>query len=252
MTRDAATTRRPDLPRLPDLLLLPGLLCDARLWQPVVDLLQGHAGRVVVADLAGADSMAGLAAAALAQAPSATGRFALAGLSMGGYVALEILRQAPERVSGVALLDTSARPDTAEATTARRQAMTLAETDFPAVIEALLPRLILPARLSDASLTGVVRDMARSLGSTAYLRQQTAIIGRPDSRPGLPAIACPALVLCGRLDQVTPVAVHEEMAAAIPGAQLQVLEECAHLSTLEQPPRVAAALQAWLAGIPAA
>lgn len=243
MTRDAAPARRPDL------LLLPGLLCDARLWQPVVDALHGHVGKVVVADLSGADTVAALAAAALARAPG--GRFALAGLSMGGYVALELLRQAPQRVSGLALLDTSARPDTAEATAARRAAMALAETDFAAVIEGLLPRLILPARLNDAALTGLVRDMARQVGPAAFQRQQNAIIGRPDSRPHLPAIACPTLVLCGRLDQLTPVPLHEEMAAAIPGAQLLVLEECAHLSTLEQPPRVAAALQAWLAGLPA-
>lgn len=245
MTRDAASTRRPDLP---DLLMLPGLVCDRQLWQPVLDLVQDHIGRVVVADLTGADSMAALAAAALEQAPS--GRFALAGLSMGGYVALEILRQAPRRVSGLALLDTSARPDTAEATASRRAAMTLAESDFAAVIEGLLPRLILPSRLNDPALTGVVRAMARSVGSAAFIRQQTAIIGRADSRPLLPGIQCPTLVLCGRLDLITPVAVHEEMAAAIPGAQLGVLEECAHLCTLEQPARTAAALRTWLLDVP--
>ena len=235
---------------LPDLLLLPGLICDARLWQAQIAALQGHIGRAVVADLTGVDSIAAMAAAALAQAPqSPSGRFALARLSMGGYVALEIMRQAPGRVAGLALLDTSARPDTAEAMQNRRKAMTLAETDFDAVIEGLLPKLILPARLSVATLTGRIRDMGHAVGAQNFLKQQTAIMGRSDSRPDLAAIRCPTLVLCGREDLITPVAVHEEMAAAIAGAQLRVIEECGHLSTLDQPTQTSACLQTWLLDI---
>lgn len=234
---------------LPDLLLLPGLICDARLWQPQIAALQGHVGRTVVADLTGVDSIAAMAAAALAQAPSPDGRFALAGLSMGGYVALEIMRQAPGRVCALALLDTSARPDTPEAMQNRRNAMALAETDFDAVIEGLLPKLILPARLSVAALTGLIRDMGHVVGARNFIRQQTAIMGRQDSRPDLAAIRCPTLVLCGRKDLITPVEVHEEMAAGIAGAQLRVIEECGHLSTLDQPTQTSASLKTWLVDI---
>lgn len=217
------------------------------MWLPQLDQLIGEFAAARVADLSTNDSIAAMAASALAQAPA--GRFALAGLSMGGYVALEIMRQAPERVLGLALLDTSARPDTSEATENRKKAMALAETDFEAVIDALLPKLILSARLKEAEPVGVIRDMARSTGQEAFARQQTAIIGRIDSRPHLGAITCPTLVLCGRDDVITPVEVHEEMVAEIRGARHVVIEQCAHLSTLDQPKQVAAAMQTWLVDI---
>jgi pimeloyl-ACP methyl ester carboxylesterase len=231
----------------PNLLLLPGLLCDERMWQPQLDHLAGEFAAARVADLRNDDSIEAMAASALAQAPA--GRFALAGLSMGGYVALEIMRQAPERVLGLALLDTSARPDTSEATENRKKAMALAETDFEAVIEALVPKLILAAKLKDAELVGLIKDMAHSLGTQAFSRQQTAIIGRIDSQPHLGGITCPTLVLCGRDDVITPVEVHEEMVVDIRGARHIVIEQCAHLSTLDQPKQVAAAMQTWLVDI---
>ena len=234
----------------PNLLLLSGLVCDARMWQPQIDHLAGEIGRAVVADLDGADSIAALAAAALAQAPA--GRFALAGLSMGGYVALEIMRQAPERVAALALLDTSARPDTPEATENRKKAIAQAQSDsdFDAVIDALVPKLILPAKINqDPALVGLIKDMAHKVGKDAFIRQQTAIIGRIDSRPHLGAITCPTLVLCGRDDVITPVEVHEEMVPAIRGCRHLVIEQCGHLSTLDSPAKVAAALQSWLVDV---
>jgi pimeloyl-ACP methyl ester carboxylesterase len=232
----------------PNLLLLPGLVCDARMWQPQIDHLAGDIGTAKVADLNGADSITALAASALQQAPA--GRFALAGLSMGGYVALEIMRQAPQRVAGLALLDTSARPDTPEATENRNKAVALAQTDFDAVIDALVPKLILPAKLTrDPALVGLIRDMAHKVGKDAFARQQAAIIGRIDSRPHLGKIACPTLVLCGRDDIITPVEVHEEMVAAIHGCRHLVIEQCGHLSTLDAPAKVAAALQSWLVDV---
>lgn len=230
----------------PHLLLLPGLLNDARLWQHQATALADQA-HVMVADLSGADSIAELAASVLAQAPDE--RFALAGLSMGGYVALEILRQAPERVLALALLDTSAEADSAEATQARRNLMLLAESDFPAVIAGLLPKLLHPAHLWDRELVESIQAMASSLGPQVFMRQQQAIIGRIDSRPFLPQIACPTLVLCGHEDGITPVAMHEELAAAIPDARLVVVEECGHLSVLEQPRRVSRELRYWLSGL---
>jgi pimeloyl-ACP methyl ester carboxylesterase len=230
----------------PDVLLLPGLLSDARLWQDQVAGLSAVA-RVTVADLTGADTMPALAASALRQAPA--GRFVVAGLSMGGYVALELLRQAPERVAGLALLDTSARPDTAEATEARKSMMQLAESDFPAVIDTLLPRLVRPASLSDAPLVATIREMAASVGKEAFLRQERAMIARIDSRPFLDRIRCPALVLCGRDDVITPPEVHQELHAGIPGASLTVVDDSGHLSTLEQPRRVTDALSELLARV---
>lgn len=230
----------------PNLLLVPGLLCDRRLWQAQVEGLR-HSAECTVADVSSGDSIAALAAAAIAKMPP--GPFAVAGLSMGGYVALEVARQAAARVKGLALLDTTARPDSEQATADRRRMMKLAETDFERVVNALLPRLLAPAHMRDAKLVAVVKAMAKDTGVEAYRRQQEAIIGRVDSRPHLGKIACPTLVLCGKEDALTPVALHEEMANAIPGARLVVAPQCGHLSPLEQPQVVTMNLVHWLSGI---
>ncbi|WP_343712977.1 alpha/beta hydrolase [Inquilinus sp.] len=224
-------------------LFLPGLLCDADLWAAQLNAVSAERP-VAVASLTGTDSVAGLAEAALAAAPP---RFALAALSMGGYVALEIMRRAPQRVAGLALIDTSARPDTEEQSRRRRGLLALARKgEFKGVTPRLLPMLLHPGRLEDEALTGRVMAMAARIGRDAFLRQQTAILGRPDSRPDLPRIGCPAVVVCGRQDALTPLAVSEEMAGLIPGAELVVVEDCGHLSTMERPEAVNAALASWL------
>jgi pimeloyl-ACP methyl ester carboxylesterase len=228
-------------PPLP-LVLLPGLLNDARLWGAQVDALSGSAD-CVVGDLTTSDTMTGLADALLARAPA---RFALAGLSMGGYVAFEILRRAPERVAALALVDTQARPDTPQASEGRRALMERSRTDFEGVIETLRGRLMLPEHAADPAIGGLFVAMARATGAEAFRRQQAAILGRVDSRPFLPRVACPTLVLCGRQDAVTPPELHEEMAAAIPGARLEIVENCGHLSAIERPAAVAEAMRAWL------
>lgn len=230
----------------PNLMLVPGLLCDHRLWQAQVEGLR-HSAECKVADVAAADSVAAMATAAIAKMPP--GPFAVAGLSMGGYVALEVQRQAPTRVIGLALLDTNARADTDQATDDRRRMMKMAETDFERVVNALLPKLLHPAHLRNAALVAAVKAMAAATGKDAYRRQQEAIIGRPDSRPGLAKIRCPALVLCGREDTLTPVALHQEMANAIAGSRLVVADQCGHLSTLEQPQLVTMNLVHWLSGL---
>jgi pimeloyl-ACP methyl ester carboxylesterase len=229
--------------KIPHLVLLPGLLNDARLWQHQVTAL-AEVIHTSVADLTISDSISSLATSALSRI--STEYFALAGLSMGGYVALEIMRQAPERVMALALLDTSARPDTPETSEGRRKLMQLAETDFQAVLDTLLPKLVHPSRLNDASIVDVITAMATSLGKDTFIRQQNAIMSRIDSRPFLDKIKCPTLVLCGGQDVITPIEVHQEMVNAISGSTLVIVENCGHLSTLGQPQQVTAALEKWL------
>lgn len=227
------------------LILLPGLLCDAALWQPQVADLAGIVD-CTIADLTRHEAMGDFADHVLATAPP---RFALAGLSMGGYVAQEIMRRAPERVTRLALLDTSARADSEEQSARRRGLIELAKMgNFRGVTPRLLPLLIHPDRLHDEPLTEAVMGMAERVGIEAFLRQQQAILTRKDGRGDLARIGCPTLVLCGRQDQLTPLAVNEEMARLIPGARMVVVENCGHLSTLERPLEVNLALRAWLAG----
>jgi pimeloyl-ACP methyl ester carboxylesterase len=201
---------------------------------------------MTVPDLGGHDSIAALAGHVLATAPP---RFALAGLSMGGYVALEVLRRAPERVTRLALLDTQARADSATASARRHQLMALAEHGaFRGVTPRLLPLFIHPDRLGDADLVATVQAMAEGTGKEGFLRQQTAILGRPDSRPSLPAIACPTLVLAGRDDAVTPPKLQLELATLIPNATLVLIPRCGHLAPLERPDAVTRQLRLWLDG----
>ena len=228
--------------RLP-LLALPGLLNDERLWaHQVAGLAPEHA--VTAVPTTSHDSVAGLAAAALERAPP--GRFALAGFSMGGYVALEILRQAPERVAALALVDTSARPDSPESTAARRAAIERSETDFDGVIQALIEKMLPPSRHGDQALVELCRAMAHAVGRPAFVRQQEANIARPDSRPLLAQIRCPTVVLCGREDKILPLELSEEIAAGIAGAKLVVIDGTGHMAPLEQPDAVTQALRQWL------
>lgn len=227
----------------PYLLLLPGLLNNSRLWEHQVEHLSDVVSPVV-ADVTGADSIALLASEALAQLPAE--RFLLAGLSMGGYIALEIMRQAPERVQALALLDTMARPDTREATEARHRLMDIAAKDFARVNEVLMPRLVHPDHQDDPRLKAVIDGMADDLGKDVFVRQQRAIIDRIDSRPYLTRIQCPTLVVCGREDVIASVEIHEDMAEAIPNARLVVIEHCGHLSPLERPEEVTQALRSWI------
>lgn len=228
----------------PGLVLVPGLLCDALLWKPQIEALEGHAA-CWVADHTRSDTMAGVAADVLREAPFE--RFALAGLSMGGYVALEIVRRAAQRVDRLALLDTSARPDTPEQIERRTGLVELARRGrFIGVTQALLPLFLHRSRLSDEKLVNTVKEMARNTGKEAFIRQEHAIMSRVDSLPLLPTIGCPTLVLCGRQDVLTPLERHEEMAGAIPGASLRIVDDCGHLSTLERPAAVSEAFKRWL------
>ena len=226
------------------LVLVPGLLCDSALWRHQVAHLADVA-EIMVADVTGHDSMAAMADAVLSQAPP--GKFALAGLSMGGYVSLEIMRRAPERVTRLALLDTSARKDTEEQR--QRRLAFIAQTeqgDFKGVTNRLLPFLVEPDRLKDGPLVEEIMAMSQRVGKDAYLREQKAIMSRPDSRPRLGEIRVPTLVLVGRQDALTPFEVNEELASRISRAKFVVIEACGHMSTMERPEAVTAVMRYWL------
>lgn len=224
-------------------VLVPGLLCSPRLYAEQLPALW-RSGPVTVASHRHDDSMAAIAGRILAAAPP---RFALAGLSMGGYLAFEIMRQAPHRVERLALLNTSAHPDTAEASAGRREQIAMAEDGkLTEVVDLLAQRWLRAAVRGDQALLGVIRQMADETGPEAFARQQAAIMSRPDSRPGLTAIGCPTLVVAGTEDEVTVPGHGEEIASLIPRARLVMIPDCGHLSTLERPEAVTRALTDWL------
>jgi pimeloyl-ACP methyl ester carboxylesterase len=230
----------------PTVLFLPGLLEDADAFRQQIDSI-GPRANCVVADLTRSENIAALAKDALAQAP-ANEPLSVAGHSMGGYVALELMRQVPQRVRRLALLNTNARADSKEATDLRKRLMALSEKDFPAVISTLMPKLVLEEHRDDSKgITGMITEMALAAGRDAFLRQERAIIRRIDSRPHLADIRCPTLVVASRQDAIMPVDWLEELARGIDGARLAVIERCGHMATLECPDQVSRLLASWLA-----
>ncbi len=220
-------------------VLVPGLFCTPRCFATQTPALWQF-GPVTIADHRRDDSVAAIARRILAAAPPT---FALGGISMGGYIALEMLRQAPQRVMKLALICTSARPDTPEQTDRRRQQIELAQKGrFADIAKLAFPLMFHPNHHGDDSLREAVRSMAQDTGPEAFVRQQLAIIGRADSRPHLAAVTCPTLVLAARNDEVIPAEWSKEMADGIAGAKLVTLEESGHLSTLEKPREVNEAL----------
>jgi len=225
------------------LVLVPGLMCSARLYGPQVASLWPF-GPVTVADHRHGDTIAAVAARILSAAPP---HFALAGLSLGGYIAFAMLRLAPERIGKLALLNTSARPDTPEQTAARHAFISMAEDGrLDEVTEALALRFLHRDRQNDETQRRTLRDMAADTGPEAFVRQERAIISRPDSRPLLADIRCPTLVLTGDGDELTPPELAKEIAGGIAGARLVIVPDCGHLSTLDRPEPVNAALAEWL------
>ena len=225
------------------LVLLPGLLNTRRLFDRQSAALADRVD-IVVPELYLHESLGAMAEAALAAAPP---RFALGGFSMGGYVAFEILRRAPHRVERLALIDTQAAPDTPE-TTARRRGF-IEQTRigrFHGVQPSLLPTLIHQSRLKDMAVVQPILDMAKEVGADGFVREQNAIMARPDSRPLLVEVDMPTVVIVGRQDQPTPLPRAQEMAADIANARLVVIERCGHMSPLEKPDEVTDALRRWL------
>ena len=225
------------------IVLVPGLLCSARLYRDQIPALWPF-GPVTIADHRRDNDMAAIAARILKEAPP---RFALAGLSMGGHIAFAMLRLAPDRITRLALLDTSARPDTAEQTAAREKFIAMAQAGkLMDVVDILTPRYLHQSRHGDEALKNTVRAMASETGVDAFVRQQKAIMSRPDSRPLLASIRCPTLVLVGDSDGLTTPQMAQEIAAGISGARLVSVPNCGHLSSLEEPDAVTAALVQWL------
>ena len=220
-------------------VLVPGLIASPRLYAAQLPALW-RCGPVTVADHTRDDTMGAIARRILAAAPP---RFALAGHSMGGYVAFEILRQAPDRVVRLALLDTSARADTPEQSAKRESQIAMARDGPYAAIAALqFPAFVHPSRARDAKLRRYMRAMAEDNDAGVFIRQQTAIMRRPDSRGDLASIRCPTVVVVGDADTPTPPERAQEIAAGIPNARLITIAECGHMCTIERPDVVTQAL----------
>lgn len=225
------------------ILLIPGLVSSPRIFAPILPALW-RVAPVTVANHIRDDKIGAIARRILDEAPP---RFALAGHSMGGYIAFEIIRQAPERVTRLALMNTQARPDTPELTARRRDQMARAKAGkFRDVLNELFQIFVHPMRRDRADLLQLVHDMGQDVGVDAFIRQQNAIIARPDSRPTLAVITCPTLVLTADKDKTIPNSLSKEMADGIAGAKLVVISQCGHLPQPEQPGATANALIEWL------
>jgi pimeloyl-ACP methyl ester carboxylesterase len=225
------------------LVLVPGHMCDAAMWAHQAGTL-GDLAEVTIADVTKGASVGDLAMHILDKAPA---RFALAGLSLGGYVCFELMRRAPDRVTHLALLDTTARTDPPEITARRHRFIGMArEGRLDEVMASYLPLFVHPRRLEDEPFKAKLAAMSARVGEAAFYKQQEAMLSRPDSRPGLGGIRCPTLVLCGRQDALTPLEVHREMASLIPGSRLVIIEDSGHLTTMEQPEATTAVLRYWL------
>ena len=225
------------------LVLLPGMMCDARLFAPQIDALSGDRS-VSVADLTGADTMQALAERALSEAPD---RFALAGLSMGGIVAMEMVRQAPDRVERLALLDTNPLAEAEHIKERRaRQMDTVRNGGLRSVMRDEMKPNYLAEGPAREEILALCMDMAEALGPDAFIDQSIALRDRIDQSDTLRAYPRPALVLCGRHDALCPPKRHELMAALLPQPHLQIIEDAGHLPTLERPEETTRALMRWL------
>jgi pimeloyl-ACP methyl ester carboxylesterase len=228
-------------------VLLPGLVCDATVWGHAHEALREHAD-VVIPDYGLLDSLPAMAGKVLAEAPA---RFALAGHSMGGRVALEVLRRAPDRVVALALLDTGVAPLPAgeagdKEAAGRHELLSIArERGMAAMAAKWVQGMLWPPRLDEAALVASVVDMMARKSADAFAAQIRALLARPDAAPLLGGVRCPTLVLAGEDDSWAPASRHREMAAQIPGATLVIVPRCGHMCTLERPEEVTRALLAW-------
>ncbi|SEQ60810.1 alpha/beta fold hydrolase [Thalassovita taeanensis] len=226
------------------LVLLPGMMCDARLYAPqLADLTRDTA--VMVAPITQGERIEDIALELLTQLPA---KFALAGLSMGGIVAMELLRRAPERITRIALMDTNPLAETPQSAAGYEPLISGARAGR---LDEVMRQMIRPEYLAPGpariAAQNCIAEMARGLGPEVFVRQARALQRRRDQQATLRKCKCPALVLCGELDGLTPVKRHTFMAELIPYAELQIIPDAGHLPVLEQPEAVNAALRAWMA-----
>lgn len=226
--------------------LLCGLLCDKSVWETQIPALQDSGYEVIPLSFQGFDSIDGMAAHLLEQAPE---RFSLAGHSMGGRVALEAYRQAPQRIERLALLDTGYGPAAPEETEKRGVLVRKALAEgIDAIAETWARPMIAPARQQDSELLERILQMVGRMSGEIYAGQTQALLNRPDATPVLTEIQCPTLVLCGKQDSWSPPQRHQHMAELITDSELVLIDDCGHMSTMEQPLKVLAALQSWMQG----
>lgn len=229
---------------MPQLIFLPGLASDATMWQHQIAALRASHAPHVTDVHARHGRIEDMAAALLAEHP---GELVLCGASMGGIVAMEVARQAPTRIAGLALLGTNARPETDDMRQLREGAIQFFEKGrMEEVLRANLPFAFHPSRGRDTALTGSYLAFVQQAGPRQLIRQNRALMERPDARLHLPSLPCPVLVMCGDTDRLTPPECSREIAALLPRAELQMVPECGHMLTMERPEIVSAALQDWL------
>jgi len=229
---------------MPRLVLLPGLACDERLWEaqrpalpPTLDV---HVSDAHMRH----ERIETMAAAVLREH---AGPLILCGASMGGMIAMEAARQAPERIAGLALLGTNARPETPEMYQLRESAIELFERgEARDVIELNAGFAFHPTQAGDAALVGRYVELVLDAGAQQLIRQNRALMQRPDARPHLASLRCPVLVMCGDSDRLTPPECSREIAQTVPQAELVWVEECGHMLTMEKPAFVNATLGPWL------
>lgn len=228
-------------------ILIPPLLCSAQVYAPILDTVWSY-GSVTIADTRLDASIAAMAARIIRDSPE---RFVLVGTSMGGYVALEVLRQAPERVAGLALISSSARADSADQLAARRtQSQMVRDGHFSELVDAAFRGVVAERNVADPTLLGVWRSMADTVGAEKFLQQQAAVMGRSDSLDLLPGITCPTFVIYGAEDRLIPPSESHDMAAAIPGANLRRVDAAGHFLLLERPSEANAILHDFLRSVP--
>jgi pimeloyl-ACP methyl ester carboxylesterase len=233
------------------LILVPGLMCDAAVWEHQARQLE-TAATIAIPDHGSIESLGEMAEAILKSAPP---RFAIAGHSMGGRVAFEVVRRAPDRLAGMALMDTAyaPRPDGApgEAEAAQRYALLdiARKEGTRAMARVWVQNMVHPDRLSNTALLNSILDMFSRKTPDVFAAQIKALLERPDATPLLAEIHCPTLVLCGRQDAWSGLNRHEEIAARIAHSELVVIEDCGHMSTMERPEQVTAAMKAWLTSL---
>ena len=230
------------------LILLPGLASDDVMWRAQLAVLPAH-HRAHVTDVhARHPTIEAMAAALLNEHP---GDLLLCGASMGGIIAMEVARQAPARIRGLALLGTNARPETADVRALREAAVVFFEQGRALeVLRVNVPLAFHGSRIADTQLTQTYLDFVMAAGAEQLVRQNRAIMARPDARLHLPKLACPVLVMCGDADQLTPPECSQEIARLVPQARLVLVPACGHMLTMEQPEIVNATLRSWLAGLP--